>query len=72
MVELPPPFKENVRHLRSIPHFGLVPERNILTARRSSYHHSRPKVDEVDGSCSAGIERVKVQLLSTARKGATQ
>jgi hypothetical protein len=28
--------------------------------------------DEVDGSCSTGIERAKVQLSSTARKGATQ
>ena len=28
--------------------------------------------DEVDGSCSTGIERAKVQLSSTARKGVTQ
>ncbi|SDK23626.1 aldehyde dehydrogenase family protein [Aliiruegeria lutimaris] len=30
------------------------------------------KADEVDGSCSTGIERAKVQLSSTARKGAIQ
>ncbi|WP_093164266.1 hypothetical protein [Aliiruegeria lutimaris] len=32
----------------------------------------RHKADEVDGSCSTGIERAKVQLSSTARKGAIQ
>jgi hypothetical protein len=32
----------------------------------------RPEGDEVDGSRSTGIKRAKVQLSSTARKGATQ
>ena len=32
----------------------------------------RPRPDEVDGSCSTGIKRAKVQLSSTAGKGATQ
>ncbi len=32
--------------------------------------HSRPKADEVGGSCSTGIECAKVQLSSTAWKGA--
>jgi len=32
----------------------------------------RPRLDEVDDSCSTGIECAKVQLSSTARKGATQ
>jgi len=30
------------------------------------------KADEMDGSCSTDIERAKVQLSSTARKGVTQ
>ena len=37
--------------------------------------HERPvlvKADEVGGSCSTGIECAKVQLSTTARKGATQ
>ena len=32
----------------------------------------RPKADEVGGSCSTGIECAKMQLSSTARKGAAQ
>lgn len=32
----------------------------------------RTKADEVGGSCSTGIECAKVQLSTTARKGATQ
>ena len=31
-----------------------------------------PEADEVGGSCSTGIECVKLQLSSTARKGAAQ
>jgi hypothetical protein len=32
----------------------------------------RPIADEVDDSCSTGVECAIVQLLSTARKGTTQ
>jgi len=45
----------------------------IAVVRASgSYQWFELKADEVGGSCSTGIERAKVQLSSTARKGATQ
>ena len=43
-----------------------------ITGPSQRHGMKRPIEDEVDGSCSTGIERAKVQLSSTAKKGATQ
>jgi hypothetical protein len=43
-----------------------------LSLQQHTGHHLMVEADDVDGSCSTGIERAKVQLSSTARKGATQ
>ena len=48
------------------------PEKIVTEVAAGWRPHSRPKPDEVGGSCSTGIECAKVQLSMTARKGATQ